>query len=401
MGHLPPKIDAIKIKNFRALKSVELKNLSNYCVFVGANGVGKTTIFNVFQFLKNAMETNITKALIKLGGVKGFQEVRSSGETGNIEIEIKFYSHEIKRRITYKLSISEENKKAVVEEEVLSYRRGSRGKPWDFLKFSKGKGNAVTNELDLDKVTDEKKLHRDEQTLKSTDILAVKGLSQFEKFPATLELANLIENWYISDFHIQAARREQTIADNAEMLDRTGNNLFVVVDYLYQNHPKAFEKILEKLKERIVNIEKIETSIMENGSVLLKFFHSSFSKPILAPYISDGTLRMLGYLILLYHPTVHPLLGVEEPENQLYPSLLSELAEEFRSYANRGGQVFVSTHSPDFLNALDINEVFLLSKKDGFTTITPAENNETIKHYMKQGDKMGRLWKQGIFKIDP
>ncbi len=57
-------------------------------------------------------------------------------------------------------------------------------------------------------------------------------------------------------------------------------------------------------------------------------------------------------------PKPHPLLCVEEPENQLYPRLLAELAEEFRDYALRGGQAFISTHSPDFLNATQLDEVF-------------------------------------------
>jgi predicted ATPase len=91
-------------------------------------------------------------------------------------------------------------------------------------------------------------------------------------------------------------------------------------------------------------------------------------------------------------------LCVEEPENQLYPHLLEELAEEFRTYTNRGEQVFVSTHSPDFLNAVELNEVFYLSKVDGYTTINKASENKLISNYMNDGDKMGYLWKQGFFE---
>jgi predicted ATPase len=92
---------------------------------------------------------------------------------------------------------------------------------------------------------------------------------------------------------------------------------------------------------------------------------------------------------------------VEEPENQLYPTLLWELAEEFRSYSVRGGQVFVSTHSPDFLNATRIEEVFWLEKEDGYTKIRRASENEQIKIYMDEGDQMGYLWKQGSRDIAP
>ena len=397
----PAQVIGIKLKNFRAFRSVDLRDIPNFCVFVGENGVGKTTIFNIFQFLKEAMNTNITKALRKLGGAKGFQEVRTRGEKGNIEIEIKFRSFELKKNITYKLSIGEENGKAIIDREILEYRRAGKikqrgGKPWQFLNFLRGKGYAVTNASE--KIDDERELKREKYTLEEQDVLAIKGLAQFDKFLAVVEFGKIIENWYISNFHINLARRESQDSGEAEMISYTGDNLFTAADYLYHNHKDIFDKITEKLVQRIPNLKRVETSLTEDNRVLLKFFHKAFEKPILAPYISDGTLRMLAYLILLYHPTAHPLLGIEEPENQLYHSLLEELAEEFRNYADsKGGQVFVSTHSPDFLNALEIGEVFFLSKKKGYTEIIPATKNKQAQKYMDEGDKMGRLWKQGIF----
>ena len=111
---------------------------------------------------------------------------------------------------------------------------------------------------------------------------------------------------------------------------------------------------------------------------------------------------MFAYLILLNDPNPHPLLCVEEPENQLYPDLLWELAEEFRNYSEQGGQVFVSTHSPDFLNATSLQEVFMLVKKSGNTQIRRAIDDEQLAAFVAEGDQMGYLWKQGYFKeIDP
>ncbi len=88
---------------------------------------------------------------------------------------------------------------------------------------------------------------------------------------------------------------------------------------------------------------------------------------------------------------------MEEPENQLYPSLLWDLAEEFRTYAERGGQVFVSTHSPDFLNAVQIDEVFWLVKEDGYTQVKRANEDAQLAALVAEGDQLGYLWKQGMF----
>ncbi len=388
------KIEAIRLKNFKAFQDAELTDIPSLCVVVGANGTGKSTIFSVFGFLRDALTSNVNTALMKLGGSRGIKEVRSRNANGPIEIELKFRAKPDSPLTTYFLQINEKGGKALVEREILKYRRGSSGQPWHFLDFSKGRGTAVTNELDS--VTDVGDLNREEQVLKSPDILAIKGLAQFERFPAVMALGNLIENWHVSDFHISKARPEQE-AGYAENLSREGENLSLVIQYLHSNHPEVFERILDLLKKRVPGILDVDSKTTEEGRVLLKFQDGVFEDPFLARYVSDGTIKMLAYLTLLYDPNPHPLLCVEEPENQLYPKLLWELAEEFRSYANRGGQVFVSTHSPDFLNAARLEEVFWLVKTDGYTQICRAKDDVQLATYMAEGDQMGYLWEQGFF----
>jgi predicted ATPase len=393
------KIESISLKNFKAFKDIRMENIPAFCVIVGANGTGKSTIFSVFGFLKDAMIGNVNTALARLGGSRGLQEVRSRNTTGEIEIEIKFRTQPGSPLTTYYLKINSKEGRAYVEREILKYRRGQRGKPWHFLDFSDGKGSAVVNEQD--NVLNEDELQREEQNLKSNDILAIKGLAQFERFPAVVALGNLIENWHISDFHISKARPEQE-AGYAEHLSREGENLSLVIEYLHNFHKETFKKILELLKRRVPGITNVEAKTTAEGRVLLKFQDGAFEDPFLARYVSDGTIKMLAYLTLLYDPKPHPLLCVEEPENQLYPDLLWELAEEFRNYSLRGGQVFVSTHSPDFLNATQVEEVFWLEKEGGYTTIKRASEYEQIRAYMAEGDQMGYLWKQGFFgKVAP
>jgi predicted ATPase len=393
------KIESIHLKNFKAFKDVEIKNIPKMCVFVGANGTGKTTIFNVFSFLKDALTDNVHVALTKLGGGRGFQEVRSRNSTGPIEIELKFRLTDKSPLITYSLKINEEDGSPIIEKEILQYRRGSKGQPWRFIDFSKGKGQAVINEPD--QVIDEKDLKREDHELKSPDILALKGLAQFEKFPASKAIGDLLENWHISDFHIQQARPERE-SSYAEHLSKEGENLAMVTEFLYKRHPDIFHKIIEKLKQRVPGISEVDSKITEEGRVLLRFKDGDFHDPFLARYVSDGTIKMFAYLVLLYDPKPHPLLCVEEPENQLYPKLLYELAEEFREYARKGGQVFVSTHSPDFLNGCELEEVFWLQKERGYTVVKRASDDEQITTYMNEGDQLGYLWRQGFFEgADP
>jgi len=393
------KLESIRVKNFRAFKDATMQDIPKFCVIVGANGAGKSTIFQLFGFLRDAMKNDVSVALSSLGAGRGFREVRSRNTTGPIEIELKFREGPKKPLITYELAIDENENGPFVAKEILRYRRGSKGRPWLFLNFADGKGEAVINEYD--EVESEEDLKREEQSLKSPDILAIKGLSQFEKYPAVKALGDLVENWHISDFHISDARQENRVS-YAEHLSPSGDNLPVVTQFLYSKHRSVFDEILETIPQRVPGITGVKAKQTEEGKVLLQFQDTSFQEPFLSTFVSDGTIKMFAYLVLLKDPKPHPLLCVEEPENQLYPKLLTELAEEFRDYSQKGKQVFVSTHSPDFLNAVELDEVFFIVKRNGYSTISRARENEQIKRMIDDGDKMGQLWREGYFEeVDP
>lgn len=394
------KIESLKLKNFKAFRNIEIKDIPKLCVMVGANGTGKSSLFDVFGFLKDCLTYNVRHALQQRGG---FDEVISRDcheEIILIELKFRMPIAEVERLVTYHLEIGKEQNKPCVKREILRYKRGPYGSPYHFLDFSEGKGYAIANEEDFDKPDEE--LDRENQDLDANDILAIKGLGQFQKFKAANAFRQLIEKWYVSDFHINLARGAKDAAGYDEHLSVSGDNLQLVARNIYDNYPKVFNNIIEIMKRRVPGVSAVEPISTPDGRLLLGFKDGSFKDPFIDRYVSDGTIKMFAYLILLYDPLPHPLLCVEEPENQLYPHLLLELAEEFRSYSNRGGQVFVSTHSPDFLNAVELDEVFWLEKEDGYTKIKRALDDPQIVAYMNDGDKMGYLWKQGFFgEIDP
>lgn len=385
------RIESIRLKNYKAFQNLNLENLPSLAIFVGANGAGKSTLFDVFGFLSDALKNNIRQALIKRGG---FKEVISRGQTGLIEIEFQFRLPIAgkDRLVTYHLEIGEEKGKPYIEREILRYKRGRYGSPFRFIDFSRGSGYAITNEENFDKPDEE--LDREEQTLGSPDILAIKGLGQFERFKAASAFRHFIENWHVSDFRIADARPSRE-AGYAEHLSDTGENLPLVAQFMFENHRQLFDKILSKMKQRVPGVSDVTAESTVDGRIVLRFKEGSFKDPFIANYVSDGTIKMFAYLILLHDPDPHPLLCIEEPENQLYPTVLIELLEEFRSYADKkGGQVFISSHSPDLLNGANVDEVYWLVKKDGYTSINRASDYQEIKALFEQGDQLGYLWKE-------
>jgi predicted ATPase len=393
------KIESIRLKNYKAFRDVHLKDIPSFLVVVGANGSGKTTLFDVFGFLHDCLKGTVRQALDKRGRFREVLSRDADTDTILIEIQYRMLITGVERLVTYSLEIGEQDGSPIVQRELLRYKRGRYGSPYHFLDFSAGEGYAVINEEDFNKADEE--LARETQKV-GPDTLAIKGLGQFERFKAANAFRQLIESWHVSDFHISAARGRKEVAGDSEHLSETGDNLPRVAQYLFEQHPNTFKRILDTMARRVPGVKSVEPLLMDDGFLTLRFQDGSFKTPFLDRYVSDGTIKMFAYLVLLHDPRPHPLLCVEEPENQLYPTLMVELAEEFRLYAQRGGQVLVSTHSPDFLNAVGLDEVCWLVKHDGGTEIRRARDDTQIAAYMADGDQMGFLWKQGFFQgADP
>lgn len=390
------QIESIEVKNYRLFREAKLSDIPRLCVLVGANGTGKSTLFDVFSFLKDALSMNVGKAVAKRGGYKELASRGFADEPIEITLQFRLEITGIERLVTYMLTLAPDSMgRAVVSREVLRYKRGAYGTPFHFLDFRYGKGYSITNEEDFSKA--DETLNREEQELDAQDILAIKGLGQFERFKAASAFRLMIENWHISDFHVSEARPSQEDGF-AEHLSTRGDNLPLVANFLFEHHPDRFAHVLQSMQQRVPGVSVVEPRQTEDGRLVLRFQDGSFKDPFVARHVSDGTIKMFAYLVLLNDPKPYPLLAVEEPENQLYPELLPELAEEFRDYARRGGQVFISSHSPDFLNALTLDEIYCLRKEQGFTRISKASDSANLRALFDAGDLPGYLWKQGLLE---
>ena len=139
----PPRIQYLKIENFRALRKVELKNLTPLTVLLGPNGSGKSTLFDVFAFLSECFELGLRRAWDKRGRAK---ELKTRGSDEAIVIEIQYKEPDYPT-ITYHLAVDERNGAPFVKEEWLKWRRGKHGQPFNFLDYKEGNGKAISGEL--------------------------------------------------------------------------------------------------------------------------------------------------------------------------------------------------------------------------------------------------------------
>lgn len=297
--------------------------------------------------------------------------------------------------ITYHLAVDERRGGPVVVEEWLRWKRGSHGQPFRFLDYKEGIGRAVSGEL-----PDEQD-RRVETPLKSPDLIAVNALGQFAEHPRVAALREFVTGWYVSYFSVDDTR-SQPEAGPQDRLSRSGDNLANVIQYLAEQHPERLQHVFEVLRSRVPRVESVLAEAMPDGRLLLQIKDAPFDNPVLARFASDGTLKMLAYLVLLYDPEPPPFIGIEEPENFLHPRLLPELAEECRAASERS-QLLVTSHSPFFLNAVRSEEVRVLYRDEhGFTQAALVADIPGVPQFVEAGASLGHLWMEGRFGVgDP
>jgi predicted ATPase len=387
-----PRIEYLKVCNYRAIRDLELKDITPLTVFLGPNGSGKSTIFDVFAFLSECFQFGLRRAWDKRGR---FRELRTRGVEGPIVIELKYREKSKSPIITYHLAIDEDIKGPYVAEEWLAWRRGAQGKPFKFLDFTLGSGLVISGD------EPDEQDNRISEQLNSPDMLAVNTLGQFAKHPRVSALREFITGWYLSYLTAENTR-DTPEAGPQERLSATGDNLPNVIQYLKEQHPQSLEKILTTLSQKIPRLERIDAEMMQDGRLLLQVKDAPFERPILAKFASDGTLKMLAYLTVLYDPDPPQLIGIEEPENQLHPRLLPELAGECRAASARS-QLMVTTHSPFLIDALKPEEVWVLYRdEEGYTKAKRTADMQGVQEFINNGATLGNLWMENYFEVgDP
>lgn len=417
-------IDGLRIKNFRALKDITLgklwnlqqaKSLSPLTAVIGKNGVGKSTLFDAFGFLADCLRHGVEEACDR-NGRGGFQRLRSHGIQEPIEFEVYYRSRRNARPITYELTIDiDETERPFVKYERLRQRRQGQthGRPFSFLILNVGqgevwKGENSGREIDeneakkgLDEIWQQEHERREESKereiveLDDPRKLGIATLGSLKQHPRISEFRKFIEGWYLSYFSPEAAR-SLPLAGPQKHLNMQGDNLGNVVQFFEREHRARFDDLLAKIAQKIPGIHKIDSEKTPDGRLLLKFNDSGFKDPFYSQQMSDGTLKVFAYLLLLEDPSPPPFICIEEPENGLYHKLLEALAHEFRTHATgrRGtSQIFVTTHQPYFVDALAPEETWILEKgNDGFSTIRRASDDQIVVSMVDQGLPLGGLW---------
>ena len=414
------RIEGFRVKNFKVLKDVTLGRLWNQrhrtpitpmSAVIGKNGVGKSALFDAFGFLADALGIGVEDAC-DARGRGGFARLHTQGADGPIGFELYYRERPRDRPITYEIEIEQDTsgRPIVTYERLRQRRRGQKhGRPFTFLWLNNGEGIAWKEEQDagvdeepdnlqdyLDSLENqEESWSREWVDLAHSSQLGIATLGALKQHPRIAAFRRFIEAWYLSYFSPDAAR-SLPLAGPQRHLNVHGNNLGNVVQFMERDHPDRFRKVLDRITAKIPGVDRIDTERTSDGRLLLRFNDQGFTDPFYAQQMSDGTLKVFCYLLLLEDPEPPPFLCIEEPENGLYHKLLESLATEFREHAvaqRRGSQVFITTHQPYFVNSLEPEEVWILEKgADGMSTARRASDDPIVTHMVEEGLPLGSLW---------
>ena len=385
--------------------------LTHITAVIGKNGVGKSALFDAFGFLADALKFGVEEAC-DVRGRGGFEKLRTQGQTGPIEFGVYYRESENVWPINYEIAIeSDKFGRPYVSQESMLEDRGNN-LPLYFLFLQEGqglvwKGSEGVGQVDetaegfeiIELLQNKKPKDAEFVELEDRRKLGIATLGALKQHPRISAFRRFIEGWYLSYFTPDAAR-SLPLAGPQNRLNIHGDNLGNVVQFMEREHPERFQAILKNIAEKIPGIDKIDTERTSDGRLLLRFNDKGFQDPFYAQQVSDGTLKVFAYLLLLEDPSPPPFLCIEEPENGLYHKLLETLANEFREHADTpgGSQIFVTTHQPYFVNALEPDEVWILEKgSDGFSTIRRASEDPIVNNMVAEGLPLGGLWYSDYF----
>jgi predicted ATPase len=383
-------IEGIHIKNYRSLKNVSFgktsqllsmaKQLPHFMTFIGPNGCGKSTLMDTFEFIRDCLTMGVEQACDKPHR-GSFERLHTRGQQGTIGFEINYRIDDTP--ITYRLEIdNDKNGNPVVVQEGLLENNQDETKVF-FLKLEERKGYVLPF----------KTKEKIEVKLDDPQRLGIATLGNLAEHPHIIAFRQFLESWYLSYF-VPDLARGLPLAGTEKHLNRSGNNLANYMQFMQRQYPQRFDGVLQQISHKIPGIEQIRVKKTEDGRLLLQFNDRGYIDPFYAQEMSDGTLKLFAYLLLLQDPEPHALIGIEEPENGLHHQLLEPLALEIKhvTLLLHGPQIILTTHSPYLIDALQPKDVWIMEKNDqGFSTVTCATNLQSINELHAEGIPMGSI----------
>ena len=401
-------IKYIKLKNFFSFKDMKIDLETPVSVLLGINGAGKSNFLKALEFISEGVNGNLqTLILNKWGGFdamvyKGFE---NSSKTIELEIGIKAdlsrYEFAFPEDIIYRVVVSKmggfDN---YMLSEIIGYKNDllnyDEQKNKDLL-ISKnnillvnknGVGRVAIGEK-YDSYVSRKKMFNPTELALSQAIDA----DIYKEINAVKLALQSIDIYSFFDTSANGKLRQAVRATGGKKLEKNGGNLPTILNSIKIKSKENYNKITESLKVINPNFKGLDFNILGSGNIELMIDENQLKTSIHVAHMSDGTLKYLCLLAILYNPAHSEIITLEEPESGLHPDMLNEISKAIKE-ASRNSKIIFTTQSLKLLDNFELENVIVFEKtKENYSIAKNLDESE----YKNWYDKffLGEMWNKG------
>jgi predicted ATPase len=387
------------IHNYKSLRGIGFRPQALSCL-VGPNASGKSNFADSLEFLSEVYNHGLEVAVARKGGYENiaFRKMRRSKAAITFEVTVEtpigdFYEpfainmmrniskntiirfHHtfsfialgggiraefaiVSERFLIRMKLPKSNRNLL----ILRFYRDKTGS----LKYSFGKKQVVKNLLqsEFDWIKNYFDKFIDARTIGKQRLI----ISMLGSFPMFNEFVYALSRFRVFRFSPQTSRLPGAPTPNP-VLSTTGENLPSLVDWLQRYHPRLWKTVISGMQEIVPGLKKISVQYLHTKVLGLFFEEVGSGRPWIADDVSDGTIQSLAMLVATVDPR-SSLLLIEEPENSIHPWIIRTMVDRFRNVSNQK-TVILTTHSPILVDSLKPNELWIVSRTKGETSVTP------------------------------
>ena len=424
-------VSKLVTKNYKNIRLEDGLDLGALTVFIGANGSGKSNVISLFQFLQESLagsgaddqrgRTNFEDAVFRLGGARILDGMQDA--PANVGIDYQFVIDRKETTLGIELLVQESHRPVILEKEFLDSNRIRTGPP-TYYRVHNGKdggsGSGVFSVISYP--------HHPMKSLMSSPT----HLEQIQDIPvnelALSAMPRLLENTRFSpeavllygprgmildssvrwkfynanNMNLERIRlSDPKLGQSDSFVSPTGENLALVLFNLIQEEFEFEEFLNETIKDILPFTRRIRASPLGRYALTAEWYVENCSEPFFLSDMSDGTVRMLCWAVILQSPKPSSLIVIDEPELGIHPAWMPILAEWIKRAAQKT-QVIVTTHSPDLLDH------FTDQLDDGGYIYTFQQDPESQNHFrpkrldrdivsgwLEEGWQLGDLYRVG------
>ncbi|MCF8372749.1 MAG: AAA family ATPase [Bacteroidales bacterium] len=401
-------IQKITIENFfsfgNKITNIELNQDTN--ILVGINGSGKSNFIKAIRLLyESIIGDGFEKIFLKewsgYFAVANFNEantdiIRISYEFDKDKIHkfSDYQGYRFPKNPTYELTVHRSGSNSYYLEEKL-YSESVKGNKEDFLFLEMKNGRGIISSRESGKVGLQSYSNETNAISFKTQEPVLRQISDPNRFYPLYTLKTAIEGLIVYDYFdttLNSKIRQPASFGVEQRLLSNGENLAQILNRLKNQHTLHYEKIQEAIKK--INPHFIDTGFDLLGSLLyLVLREKKLSKSVGARHISDGTLRYLLLLTILFNPERGNLICIDEPEIGLHPDMINTIAEAIK-IASRDSQMIIATHSPLLLNSFELEDIIVFEKDDSNQTYVKVKSEEDFADW-NEDYLAGQMWLRG------